>query len=560
MASEQKIVDAYVEIGARMTGLQAGLATAVKSTQAATAKMAAHSDAVGAAFTRLGRTMTLGVTLPIVAAGRGMVKMAMEAVEDENLFEESMGEMAGAARAWSEQLRKELGLNAYAVRKMVGTFNVMLNSLGLGADEAYEFSKSLTTLVYDMASFYNLPVEDAFTKVAAGITGEMEPLKRLGIVLSEERVNAYAYAHGIAEVGSKLNETQKIQSRYLLLMQDTAKAQGDLARTIDSPSNKMRVLKDRFVELGIRIGEKFLPVMERLMGMFERLLDWWNKLDPKTQNMALLFTLAAAAAGPLLSLIGGLVSGMAGLVSHAGGFVSAIASIFGAVVGGIAALISAAAALAANPVAFAIAAGVGLLAAIGGAAAFAYNLPKIAEMKKRAEEYVSQFRAVMDKVKAAIKDMLAAIGGETATTPTVASGKGRLTPFSGMDKALEESIKALGDSLEKRKAKLEEHLDWIEQWQGKASAKLKANAQAEEDALTEARGRVRFTGIEDIFRQAAVAGAAEQFRAADPDLMERRRGNELLYNSLQESKQATGVLKAIYAVLSARLDSLGDYA
>ncbi len=109
--------------------------------------------------------------------------MAMDAVESENLFEESMGGMADSAREWSKQLRKDLGLNEYEVRKNVATFNVMFDSMGISEDAAYDMATGMSQLAYDMASFYNLPTEEAFQKLQAGITGEAEPLKRLGILV-----------------------------------------------------------------------------------------------------------------------------------------------------------------------------------------------------------------------------------------------------------------------------------------------------------------------------------------------------------------------------------------
>ena len=119
---------------------------------------------------------------PMITAAAGYTtKMAMEAVESENLFAESFGSMATKARAWSVKLREELGLNEYTVRRQSGTFYVMFNSMGLGVEKAYELSTGMTQLAYDMASFYNLNPEEAFEKLRAGITGSVEPLRRLGI-------------------------------------------------------------------------------------------------------------------------------------------------------------------------------------------------------------------------------------------------------------------------------------------------------------------------------------------------------------------------------------------
>ena len=91
---------------------------------------------------------------------------------DKNLFKESMGNMADTARKWSEEVGKALGLNRFELRKQISTFFLMLIAMGLTEKEAFNMSRSLTQLTQDMASFRNLRLEEAFTKIQAGITGE----------------------------------------------------------------------------------------------------------------------------------------------------------------------------------------------------------------------------------------------------------------------------------------------------------------------------------------------------------------------------------------------------
>jgi hypothetical protein len=122
--------------------------------------------------------MFIGVYLVrgMVKIGKESLKMANDVVESESLFAVSMKGMADDAREWSDDLSASLGLNAYSLRKNVGIFNTMFRSMGLGEQEAYNMSTGLTELAEDMASFYNIDSEEAFTKLRAGITGETEPL------------------------------------------------------------------------------------------------------------------------------------------------------------------------------------------------------------------------------------------------------------------------------------------------------------------------------------------------------------------------------------------------
>lgn len=265
----------------------------------------------GQSMIAAGTGFSAAVTGPIVAAGMKFTQTAMEAVESENLFEVSLGESADSVRAWSENLRSQLGLNAYEVRKQAGTFYVMLESMGLTREAAEGMSKDFSMLAYDMASFYNLEVEDAFMKLQAGITGEIEPLKRLGIVVNENTIKMAAYEAGIGnlvmengKLKGSLTEQEKIHARYLSIMKQTGKAQGDLARTIDSPVNALRVFGQQVEDFKIRVGQAIIPFVTQFMKYGKQLLAILNKLNDR-QIGALVKVLAAVAAiGPMMLGIG----------------------------------------------------------------------------------------------------------------------------------------------------------------------------------------------------------------------------------------------------------------
>ena len=132
---------------------------------------------------KLGAMAKAGIAFAGVMVGRALVNVGQEALlmandvtESESLFQVSMGDMADSTREWSKELQSSLGISEYSARKSVGVLNTMFKSMGLGKDSAAEMSKNMVELANDMASFYNLPVEEAFQKLQAGITGETEPL------------------------------------------------------------------------------------------------------------------------------------------------------------------------------------------------------------------------------------------------------------------------------------------------------------------------------------------------------------------------------------------------
>lgn len=199
------------------------------------------------------------------------VKVAMDTIESENLFDTVMGKWTKSVKTWSMELQQSLGLNAYEVRQNVGVLFNMTKSMGLAENSALGMSKQLTKLAYDMASFYNISFSEAFNKLRVGITGETEPLKRYGILVHESFIKQTAYKNGIAAVGAELTEQQKVMARYLAIMEQTKSAQGDLAKTIKSPANQLRILKTQLKIVMINLGRAFLPVTQVVLPILSEL-------------------------------------------------------------------------------------------------------------------------------------------------------------------------------------------------------------------------------------------------------------------------------------------------
>lgn len=201
------------------------------------------------------------------------ISSAMNAVESESLFEISMGSYVDTARKWSDELEKSLGLNGYALRSNLGTLYNMTTSMGLASDSAYDLSTGVVELANDMASFYNLGTDEAFAKLRSGLTGEAEPLKALGILIDDMTIKEYAYKTGIAAVGAELTQQQKVMARYEAILAQTSNAQGDIARTIDSPANKLRRLQTEFERTKIEIGNALLPAVNEILPLLSNALQ-----------------------------------------------------------------------------------------------------------------------------------------------------------------------------------------------------------------------------------------------------------------------------------------------
>ena len=353
--------------------------------------------AVGDKISSAGKTLSTAVTLPILGIGTAATKMAMDAVESENLFEVAMGSVAADARKWSEETSKSLGLNAYSVRSNVATYNAMLTSMGLATDESLKMSEGLTQLSYDMASFYNLKPEEAFEKLKSGISGEAEPLKALGILVNDTTIKTYAYAHGIAKQGAELTEAQKVQARYGAILEATKNAQGDLARTMDSPTNKLRIMKEQAQQLGIQFGQLLIPILEKLIAVIKPLMDRFQGLSKEQQELVVKIALIAAAVGPVIVVIGKVIS-----------VIGTLSSAFGAISGAMAAAGGASGALGAAIAAITGPVGIAIAAVIGFIAIFVLLFKNNESFRNSVITVWNQIKSIMAGVFEAIKALIGA--------------------------------------------------------------------------------------------------------------------------------------------------------
>ena len=198
----------------------------------------------------------------IIKATASSINAAMNFIEDENLFQVSMGKWADATRDWSNEVQNSVGVSAAWLRKYSGVMTNMTASMGLAQDQAVKLGKSIALLSNDIASFYNISAESAFEKIQSAMAGMPRPLQELGIMVRDSEVKQVAYANGIARTGDELNTTQKAMATYLAILQRTSNAQGDLARTINSPANQFRMLKTSIKDLAVAIGTMFQPLLQ----------------------------------------------------------------------------------------------------------------------------------------------------------------------------------------------------------------------------------------------------------------------------------------------------------
>jgi hypothetical protein len=273
---------------------------------------------LGGKLQRIGTGMSIALTAPLAAFGASSFKAASDAAELQSAFNQTFGEMAGAMDQWAEQTGNAMGRSTQSMQRLANTFGIFFNQAAPTRAEAAEMSKTFAVLAQDLASFYNVTEEDALAKLRSGLAGESEPLRDFGVFLSEAAVNAKALELGLTGANNPLSEQEKIMARYAIILEQTANAQGDVARTSDGTANQMRKAQAAFEELQVVVGTKLLPVLTPLIEKLGAALEWFTSLPEPVQNFGLAVAAIAAALGPVLTALGALVQIAPAIVSAIG--------------------------------------------------------------------------------------------------------------------------------------------------------------------------------------------------------------------------------------------------
>lgn len=201
----------------------------------------------------------------LVNAVAGFIGKSNEYIEDLNLFTAALGKYADKAKDYSVAVSEALGIDPADWMRNQGVFMTLATGFGVAGDRAYTMSKNLTQLGYDISSFFNISVGEAMQKLQSGISGELEPLRRLGYDLSQVTLKATAMELGITKAFTKMSQAEKAQLRYYAIMTQVTTAQGDMARTLESPSNQLRVFKAQLTQTARAIGNVLIPAINAIL-------------------------------------------------------------------------------------------------------------------------------------------------------------------------------------------------------------------------------------------------------------------------------------------------------
>jgi len=306
-------------------GLDKAIA-AVKAAEGGFNKLNTTASIFSASLVNTGRSLTRNVTVPLL--GLGVV--VNKTINDASNLQEAQakvtavfGEQANQIFKWGRTTSTALGVSSRAALEAAGTYGNLFQAFGIGRIESAKMSTRLVELAADMASFNNVPIEDALTALRSGLSGETEPLKRFGVALNDVRLRQEALNLGIYNGQGVLSVAQKSQAAYALILRDTALQQGDVARTADGLANQKKFLAAQVEDLSGTFGAVLMPVMINVVGIIrnqvlpnlQKFIEAFKTLSPTAIVTAIQIGFFAAALGPAMIAVGYMIKLVQGLAT-----------------------------------------------------------------------------------------------------------------------------------------------------------------------------------------------------------------------------------------------------
>ncbi|WP_124046631.1 phage tail tape measure protein [Clostridium perfringens] len=255
----------------------------------------------------LGGKLTKSVTTVLGGIGIASLKAASDVSEMESKFNVVFKSLASEADGWATTYANAIGRSKYEIKEAISNQADLYQGMGFTADEAYELSKQVTTLGYDLASFNNVNDAQAIDAMTKALMGETESAKMLGVNLTDTIMETSEFTKATGKSWKELSMAEKAQVRYQEAVKQSQNAMGDAERTSDGFTNQMKRLKGNFYDLGVQIGNVFLPIANTVVTEFNKILSGVTKLiseNPKLAQTIAGIGTALAIIPPLIWAIG----------------------------------------------------------------------------------------------------------------------------------------------------------------------------------------------------------------------------------------------------------------
>ena len=223
----------------------------------------------------------------IVDFGKQCLELGSDLAEVQNVVDVTFPHMTAQVDEFAKSAAQSFGLSETMAKQYTGTFGAMAKAFGFTEKQAYDMGSALTGLTGDVASFYNLSQDEAYTKLKSVFTGETESLKDLGVVMTQTALDSYAMANGFGKTTSAMTEAEKVALRYQFVQSQLSAAQGDFARTSDSWANQIRIMKLQMQSFMATVGQGFInlftPVIKIINTVIGKLVTLANTFKAFTE-------------------------------------------------------------------------------------------------------------------------------------------------------------------------------------------------------------------------------------------------------------------------------------
>lgn len=264
----------------------------------------------GKQASEIGKSMSTYITAPLTLAGGAAIKLATDFNESMNKVDVSFKGSAAEVQAFAKTTLTSFGIAEGTALDMAALFGDMATGMGVATQDAAKLSTSLVGLAGDLASFKNIGIDQVQTALAGIFTGETESLKRLGIVMTEANVKAYAFSEGIKKSYDEMTQAEKVMLRYNYVLSVTKNAQGDFERTGGGAANQMRMFAESLKQVGAQFGQVVLPYVTAAFKAFNSFMVSVSESSAATKTIIMVVAGLAAAIGPVLVAVGFLSQNM----------------------------------------------------------------------------------------------------------------------------------------------------------------------------------------------------------------------------------------------------------
>ena len=299
-------------------GTFSSTAPAVKEFTSTLGNLEKHSKTSAEGITSLKNSMNrlkgmlvgIASVTAIARFGQSCLELGSDLSEVQNVVDVAFPKMSASIDSFAKSAASGFGLSETMAKKYAGTFGSMAEAFGFTEKQAYDMGATLTGLAGDVASFYNISQDEAYTKLKSVFTGETESLKELGVVMTQTALDQYALANGFGKTTQQMSEAEKVSLRYAFVQKQLTNASGDFARTSDSWANQVRILKLQFDSLKATIGQGLINVLTPVIKVINQIVGRISTMANSFKAFTELITGKKSKAGSgITSEVSGIASG-----------------------------------------------------------------------------------------------------------------------------------------------------------------------------------------------------------------------------------------------------------